>query len=47
VTGWLLDTNVISELRRPRPKPSGTTISDGLTECLLTRVDKTQALHSR
>ena len=22
MTGWLLDTNVISELRRPRPKPS-------------------------
>jgi toxin FitB len=21
VTGWLLDTNVISELRRPRPEP--------------------------
>jgi len=21
VTGWLLDTNVLSELRRPRPEP--------------------------
>jgi len=22
VTGWLLDTNVLSELRRPKPEPS-------------------------
>ena len=21
MTGWLLDTNVVSELRRPRPEP--------------------------
>jgi predicted nucleic acid-binding protein len=21
VTGWLLDTNILSELRRPRPEP--------------------------
>jgi toxin FitB len=24
VTGWLLDTNIISELRRPRPEPNVT-----------------------
>jgi predicted nucleic acid-binding protein len=21
VTGWLLDTNILSELRRPKPEP--------------------------
>jgi len=25
VTGWLLDTNIISELRRPKPEPKVTT----------------------
>jgi predicted nucleic acid-binding protein len=28
VTGWLLDTNVLSELRRPRPQPKVTAFVD-------------------